>query len=76
MSVVPRVNSLIGIPNPIAATPAAATAMPNNDKITDMFASAPRLLAAAMVLWLAKNLIPFRSKPQELIWRHSRQTRS
>jgi hypothetical protein len=26
----------MGIPNPIAATPAAAIAMPNNDKMTDM----------------------------------------
>src|SRR5262245_17300928 len=36
MSVVPRVNSLIGIPNPIAATPAAATRIPSKYKITDI----------------------------------------
>jgi hypothetical protein len=41
MSVVPSVNSLMGMPNPIAATPAAVTAMPNNDKIRDMFAPRP-----------------------------------
>src|SRR5262245_25357657 len=36
MSVVPRVNSLIGIPNPIAARPAAATRIPSKYKITDI----------------------------------------
>src|SRR6476659_8309797 len=40
-SVVPRVNSLIGIPNPIAATPAAASTIPNNDKITDIYIQVP-----------------------------------
>jgi hypothetical protein len=41
MSVVPSVNSLMGMPNPIAATPAAVTAMPNSDKIVAMFAPRP-----------------------------------
>jgi hypothetical protein len=36
MSVAPSVNSLIGMPNPIAATPAAATTIPSNVKIKDM----------------------------------------
>jgi hypothetical protein len=31
----------MGIPNPIAATPAAATTMPNNDKMTDMLYAPP-----------------------------------
>jgi len=52
--VVPRVNSLIGIPNPIAATPAAASTIPNNDKITDIYPSPsanrlPRQSHGAMV---------------------------
>jgi hypothetical protein len=57
MSVVPSVNSLMGMPNPIAATPAAVTAMPNNDKIVDMFTPrpGPACAAAAMVLWLLRN---------------------
>jgi hypothetical protein len=38
---VPSVNSLMGIPNPIAATPAAATTMPNNDKMTAIFYAPP-----------------------------------
>ena len=45
MSVVPRVNSLIGMPNPIAAMPTAASTIPNKDKITDMLT--PRLCAPA-----------------------------
>ncbi len=43
MSVVPRVNSLIGMPNPIEAMPTAASTIPNKDKITDMLT--PRLYA-------------------------------
>src|SRR3954471_1046858 len=65
-SVVPRVNSLIGIPNPIAATPAAASTIPNNDKITDIYASPsanrlPRQSHGAMV---TKEFDPVPVRPQ------------
>jgi hypothetical protein len=49
------VNSLIGMPNPIAATPAVAITIPSNVKITDMRRS-PTL---AMMIWLLKILAPF-----------------
>ncbi len=36
MSVGPRVNSLIAIPNKVVAMPAAATRRPRNNRITDI----------------------------------------
>ena len=36
MEVVPRLNSLIVLPNPIVAMPAAATTIPNISNITDI----------------------------------------
>jgi hypothetical protein len=67
INVVPSVNSLIGMPNPIAATPAAATAMPNSDKITDMFYAPPgprHLRQQPWLLWLPKNLAAVTRQPQ------------
>ena len=36
INVLPRINSLIGIPKQIAAAPALATTIPSINKITDM----------------------------------------
>ena len=84
MSVVPRVNSLIGIPNPIAATPTAAIRMPSKYKITDIRprstlqrpAALPALNSHTRVLWLLKNFVPLRVRSQQPMWLRQSQIRS
>ena len=60
ISVVPRLNSLIGIPNPIVAMPAPATRIPSINKIRDIrYAPANRPPPQQRpLLWLPKNFDP------------------
>src|SRR5215468_8239480 len=62
MSVVPRVNSLIGMPNPMAAMPTAAITIPNKDNIIDMLTSRSAILGSGHDAMVTKEFWP-RSGP-------------
>jgi hypothetical protein len=62
MSVVPRVNSLIGMPNPMAAMPTAAITIPNKDNIIDMLTPRSAILGSGHDAMVTKEFWP-RSAP-------------
>src|SRR5262249_2340164 len=62
MSVVPRVNSLIGMPNPMAAMPTAAITIPNKDNSIDMFTPRSAILGSGHDAMVTKEFWP-RSAP-------------
>jgi hypothetical protein len=62
MSVVPRVNSLIGMPNPMAAMPTAAITIPNKDNIIDMLTPRSAILGSGHGAMVTKEFWP-RSAP-------------
>jgi hypothetical protein len=64
---VPRANSLSGIPNPMAATPHAATRIPKTNNSTDITLRPRRQRHApqqAQPLWLPNNFGPVLLHPQ------------
>lgn len=62
MSVAPRVNSLIGMPNPMAAMPTAAITIPNKDNIIDMMTPRSAILGSGHDAMVTKEFWP-RSGP-------------
>jgi hypothetical protein len=58
MSVVPRVNSLIGMPNPMAAMPTAAITIPNKDNNIDMFTPRSAILGSGHDAMVTKEFWP------------------